>query len=102
MPAATIKLIVAADEPVLFFSSIAAAESYLEWIDVEDGVYPIAYDPDGNVYRLKTEGQQVVIEHDTKSPPDPSGLNVLLRKVTKVTSNDNAFLLSLCGKYIAR
>jgi len=94
--AKTIKLIVAADEPALFYSSIEAAQTNLEWIDVDDDVYPIAYDPDGNIYRLRTDGQRVVIERDTKSPPDPHGLNALLRKATKIISSDNAFLLSLC------
>ena len=97
---AAIKLIVAADEPALFYSSVDAAAIDLEWIDVENGVYPIAYDPDGNIYRLRTEGQRVVIERDTKSPPDPQGLNALLRKATKVISSDNAFLLSLCTRRI--
>jgi hypothetical protein len=96
----TIKLIVAADEPALFYTSIEAAETDLEWIDVEDGVYPIAYDPDGNVYRLRTEGQRVVIERDAKSPPDPMGLNALLSKATQVKSIDNEFLLSLCIRRI--
>ena len=100
MSVAVIKLIVAADEPALFYSSVDAAATNLEWIDVENGVYPIAYDPDGNIYHLRTEGQRVVIERDTKSPPDPQGLNALLRKATKVISSDNAFLLSLCARRI--
>jgi hypothetical protein len=100
MAAAAIKLIVAADEPALFYSSVDAATTHLEWIDVEDGVYPIAYDPDGNIYRLRTEGQRVVIERDMNSPPDPHGLNALLQKATRVKSVDNAFLLTLCTRRI--
>lgn len=42
-PKREVRLIVAADEPPLFFSSVDAAEQYLEAIDVEDGVYPAAY-----------------------------------------------------------
>ena len=96
MPGATIQLIVAADEPALFFTSIEAAQRKLEWIDVKAGVYPIAYDPQGNVYRLRYEGQHVIVEPDgTKA--DPAGLNALLRKTTNVKSTDNAFLLSLCA-----
>jgi len=100
MAGAAIKLIVAADEPALFYSSIDVAASDLEWIDVENGVYPIAYDPDGNVYRLRTEARRVVIERDIKSPPDPKGLNALLQKATKIISSDNAFLLSLCASRV--
>ena len=37
-----IALIVKADEPALFFSSIRNAENYLEAIDVENKVYPAA------------------------------------------------------------
>jgi hypothetical protein len=102
MTAATINLIVAADEPALFYSSIEAAAMDLEWIDVENGVYPVAYDPEGNIYRLRAEDRRVVIERDTKSPPDPQGLNALLRKATKVISSDNSFLLSLCARRIDR
>jgi len=100
MATAAIKLFGAADEPALFHSSIEAAATNVEWIDVENGVYPGAYDPDGNIYRLRTEGQRVVIERDAKSPPDPQGLNALLQKATKVISSDNAFLLSLCARRI--
>ena len=106
MSTAAIKLIVAADEPALFYPSIAAAERDLEWIDVTDGVYPIAYDPDGNVYRLRHESQRVIIERDGDRC-DPAALNALLRKFIAavympIKSDDNAFMLSLCNKYIER
>lgn len=106
MTAATIKLIVAADEPALFYSSIESAERDLEWIDVKDGVYPVAYDPDGNLYRLRYEGQKVIIERDGNKC-DPAALNALLRKFIAavympIESNDNAFLLSLCAKHVNR
>ena len=45
-------LFVAADEPLLVFPSVAAAERYLEAIDVENGVYPAAYGPNGELYRI--------------------------------------------------
>ena len=95
---AAIALIVAADEPALFFSSIEAAESYLEWIDVENGVYPVAYDPDGNVYRLSHDGARVIIVSDKSVPADPVGLNALLQRATGIRSVDNTFLLSLCAR----
>ena len=101
----TIKLIVAeANGPAGFYSSIKAAEDYLEWIDVENGEYSAAYDPDGNVYRLRHDGKNVIIERDGDQC-DPAALNALLRKFIAavympVKSSDNAFLLSLCTKYI--
>ncbi len=97
MAEAAIKLIVAADEPALFYSSIEKAQTDLEWIDVRDGVYPVAYDPAGNVYRLRYEGRRVIIERDGEKV-DTAGLNALLQKATKVKSTDNAFLLSLCAR----
>ena len=102
MPAAAIALIVAADEPALFFSSVNAAERYLEWIDVKDGVYSIAYDPDGSIYRLRHDGNRVIIEKDQTMPADPVGLNKLLQKAAGIKSSDNEFLLSLCSQRIER
>ena len=40
-------LFVAADEPLLVFPSVSVAESHLEAIDVENGVYPAAFGPNG-------------------------------------------------------
>jgi hypothetical protein len=45
-------LFVAADEPLLIFPSIIAAERWLEAIDVENGVYPAAFGPNGSLLRL--------------------------------------------------
>jgi hypothetical protein len=56
---AKIALIVAADEPALFVSSIEWAEQALEAIDVEDGVYTAAFGPGGEVYDIETEGTSV-------------------------------------------
>jgi hypothetical protein len=101
MAGAAIKLIVVTDEPSpAFFSSIEAAESYFEWQDVRDGTYPIAYDPDGNVYRFREDGWRVFIESDLSVKPDPEGLNALLHLATGIKSAENAFLLSLCLRQI--
>jgi hypothetical protein len=56
---AKIALIVAADEPALFVSSIERAEQALEAIDVEDGVYTAAFGPGGEVYDIETDGASV-------------------------------------------
>lgn len=42
---ATIELVVAADEPALFYSSVQQAEMDLEVVDVRNGVYPGAFGP---------------------------------------------------------
>lgn len=70
-------LFVAADEPLLVFPSVVAAERYLEAIDVQMGVYPAAYGPNGEPYRLDTDGNTVVIER-TGEPNKPDALKMLL------------------------
>ncbi|HEX8584313.1 MAG TPA: hypothetical protein VF680_07880 [Allosphingosinicella sp.] len=76
-----LKLVVVADEPALLFSSISSAEGYLEAVDVENGVYPIAYDPTGKIYRLTTNGDHVVVEADSDLPADPDALQKVLFKL---------------------
>lgn len=70
-------LFVAADEPLLVFPSAAAAEQHLEAVDVEHGVYPAAYGPDGRPYRVTTRDRQVVIEA-TGEAERPDELRALL------------------------
>ena len=70
-------LFVAADEPLLVYPSAAAAERNLEAIDVEDGVYPAAYGPNGEPYRIGSERNRVIIER-TGEPNRPDELRVLL------------------------
>jgi hypothetical protein len=70
-------LFVAADEPLLVFPSIAAAEQYLEVYDVDNGVYPAAYGPSGERFDVRSERRHVVIERSAERP-DPSELKALL------------------------
>jgi hypothetical protein len=70
-------LFVAADEPLLIYPSVAAAESHLEAIDVEDGVYSAAYGPNGEPYRVESEGNRVIIER-TGEPNKPDELRALI------------------------
>ena len=70
-------LFVAADEPLLVYPSVAAAERHLEAIDVEDGVYPIGYGPNGEPYRIENRGNRVLIE-PTGEPNRPDDLRPLL------------------------
>jgi hypothetical protein len=70
-------LFVAADEPLLVFPSARAAEQYLEAIDVDNGVYPAAYGPRGEPYRILSAGKGVLIE-GTGEPYKPDELKALL------------------------
>ena len=70
-------LFVAADEPLLVFPSVTAAEQHLEAIDVENGVYPAAYGPRGEPYSVETFEGQVVIQA-TDGPKRPDELKTLL------------------------
>jgi len=49
-------LVVASDDGCAVFTSVEAAEGYLEAVDVEDGVYPIGYDAAGRVFRIRASG----------------------------------------------
>ncbi len=60
-PLKPVALIVAADEPALFFSSVEAAEDYLEAVDVRNGVYPAAYGPGGERFEVETVGEDVKV-----------------------------------------
>jgi hypothetical protein len=70
-------LFVAAEELVLVYPSVAAAERNLEAVDVENGVYPVAYGPKGEPYRISSEGNRVIIE-PTGEPRRPNELRSLL------------------------
>lgn len=72
-------LFVAADEPLLVFPSIPAAEQYLEAIDVENGVYPAAYGPNGEPYGIDSKDSCVIIE-PTGEPNRPAELSLLLSR----------------------
>ncbi len=95
-----IALIVAADEPALFFASIRDAEQYLEPIDVQDGVYTAAYGPNGEPHRISTDGLRVTItELDDRSQPDALKA-LLLRYLAAMgeTANDTDGLVSLLAQ----
>ena len=49
-------LIVASIDGCAVFTSVEAAEGYLEAVDVDDGVYPVGYDADGRVFRIRASG----------------------------------------------
>jgi hypothetical protein len=74
---------VAADEPLLIYPSGRAAAHDLEAIDVENGVYPAAYGPNGEHYRVGTDGREVVIERSGE-PDRPDELKALLLRYLKL------------------
>jgi hypothetical protein len=51
-----VNLIVAADEPAIFFASVHDAERWMEPVDVEDGVYGAAFGPAGEPHVISTDG----------------------------------------------
>jgi hypothetical protein len=73
-----IEIIVAADEPALFFTSVRQAETYLEAIDVEDGVYSDAYGPAGEPYKLEAVSGRVRVTPLEGVEPQPDELRALL------------------------
>ncbi|GAA0202247.1 hypothetical protein QOZ96_001512 [Brevundimonas nasdae] len=75
---AKIELVVAADEPTLFYSSVQQAETHLEAIDVRNGVYPVAYGPAGQVFKLEAIGDRVRIAQVEGLSPKPDDLRALL------------------------
>jgi hypothetical protein len=72
------KLIIEADEPALFYSSVSRAETDLEAIDVENGVYTAAFGPHGERFRIESDGKLVIISLDEDSPPEPERLKEVL------------------------
>lgn len=77
-------LFVAADEPLQIYPSVAAVERHLEAIDVEDGVYPVAYGPNGEPFRIGSEDNRVIIE-PTGEPNRPDELRLLLLRYLEAT-----------------
>ena len=82
-------LFVAADEPLLVYPSMAAAERHLEATDVKNGVYPVAYGPNGEPYRIASEGDCVIIEA-TGEPSKPDEFRLLLLRYLEATDRARA------------
>lgn len=70
-------LFVAADEPLLVFPSVKAAERYIEAVDAVNGVYSAAYGPNGEPYRVESARKRVSIQ-PTGEPSRPEDLRALL------------------------
>lgn len=72
-----IALIIAADEPAIFYRSIKAAELDLEATDVENGVYRAAYGPNGELYDINSQSDTVLITR-AEEPNRPLELRRIL------------------------
>jgi len=99
-----IEIIVAADEPALFFSSVRSAEIALEWIDVRNGIYTAIFGRAGEVYEIGEDGGLVRIRL-TRAEARPDELKALLLKFldaaegTKPDAEDLDQLLARCEPY---
>src|SRR3982751_200522 len=59
-------------------TSVAAAEGYLEGVDVRNGEYPSAYCLDGTPLTLSSDGHDQVIIMGSDLPRDPNAVRNLL------------------------
>lgn len=105
--ASKVKLIVEADEPALFFSSIATAEKYLEAIDVANGVYKAAFGPKGEPFQIKSDGNRVLISVCIGELPQTTELRAVLARffaaIGKSISHDESLesLIRKCEVHIS-
>lgn len=76
-PMRSVNLIVAADEPAIFFASVNEAERWMEPVDVQEGVYTAAYGPEGEPFMISTDGRRVTIR-ETGGKPEPDILREIL------------------------
>lgn len=96
-----IRLIVAADEPALFFASVQDAESFIEAVDVEAGVYLVAFGPAGEPHTIRSEDGLVRIS-ETGEAQQPNALKAVLLSYLKSVGEvpaaelDLSELLQLC------
>jgi hypothetical protein len=73
-----VALIIAADEPAIFFSSVEVAEQYIEPIDVRNGIYTAVYGPAGEPYGIEADHTGVRITRILDAPNQPDQLKALL------------------------
>jgi hypothetical protein len=72
-------IFVTADEPLLIFESLDRAVAYLEWQDVEDGIYQ-GYDSDGRRVDFDTVNRRVIAEVE-RDPGHTDELRATLARV---------------------
>ncbi len=77
-------IFIAADEPLLVYPSVAAAEADLEAIDVKNGAYSAAFGPLGEPFIISAYDDCVVIEPVSK-PKMPEQFKALLMEYLDAT-----------------
>lgn len=101
-----IEFIVEADEPALFFRSKRDVETSLEAIDVEEGIYPVAFDRDGRVYDIVAIKSRVSLVPDSGGKRDVERLRLVLTRflaASNVSFSDDETteaLLAKCEPYL--
>ncbi|EFO33791.1 hypothetical protein TRICHSKD4_0905 [Roseibium sp. TrichSKD4] len=101
-----VEIVVAADEPALFYDSIASAELHLESTDVQDGVYGPVFGIKGEVYSIRTAGDRVAIIADPLGRTDVIGLKEVLSTFLRTIKPDMVIpdcldtMLQLCTPYL--
>lgn len=99
-----IQIIVAADEPALFFSSVAAAEGYIEAGDVD--TCTAIYGSKGEVYSIRAFNSRTIIEFNESESAKPNELVDLLLNflssinVTPKSNNSVSVLLEQCETHL--
>lgn len=102
-----VEFIIEADEPALFFADKRTAEHYLEAVDVETGVYPIAFDRRGLVYEVTPFDNRAELIPNSAGIYDVPRLKDLLRsflvaaKVELSSSDSLEELLEKCAPYMS-
>lgn len=102
-----IALIITADEPILFYDSIEAAESDIEAIDVKSGVYKEVFGPNGEYYAFVIERDIVHINLSDK-PMNPERLRDILvgflDRIGKIDGSQSkypvSYLLKMCEPFV--
>lgn len=89
-----VNFIVTADEPAIFFASVQEAESWMEPIDVQNGVFKEAYGPAGEPYSISTDGSCVSIE-PTGEAPKAEELRYALLEVFAALGNHSSDHMTL-------
>ena len=102
----SIALIIAADEPAVFYNNIESAELDLEAIDVERGVYTAAFGPRGEKYDIASTGGRVRIARQPSMDESPEDLKKVLLEflsAMNIDVDDKArlsYLLDKCEPYV--
>jgi hypothetical protein len=77
------------DEDILTFASVRDAQLDLEPIDVKLGDF-VAYDSEGRLLRVQTNGRSVTISSAENEPTHPAQLETALRRFLKALNAPQA------------